>query len=575
MTEEEQKLALFRDLGYDPNKKKELPKTIAPFLAGAGQGVVSDFADEIYGAGKSLLPQSLGGTDYETGRDEARQYFQSLQQENPEAYTAGNITGAIGQNFVPGLGVVGKGKTIANILKSGGLGALQGLGASEGQTIGDIAQDTAFGGATGLVFGGAGEGLAKGGSYLAGKAGNVRDALVKKIAGEGVGSASERAILNVGAGLSPDQYNAIVSNPQAIAAAATDPLEKVAKDLVETRYNPLREAGNYKYQEAFSKLRDSIDPEQGAISKTDLLDQLGKIKNSTEFDLDEGGKKVFQQLESSINKAYPNSDAFLSEKTLETLKNAVGGKVKNWNKLTQDPEVETAWKTARGIINSHLKNNPEYEAAMIPVRQYTESLQNLKKNYGLERIFNETGESSVRPTDLTKTRLKQLMNREVQAEDLARVEDLFKGIPEDIAGRNIGDRVSARRLYEQTSAGAPQGSAQTNLGADVGRAVVGAGLGYAATEDPYAAVAFGGGAGALGGRILDKYGQQGARSYLLRKYGNAVGQGSSQGLERLGASKFAPVLEAAIKRGPQAYAVQDYILSQKDPEYRKIKGEQR
>jgi hypothetical protein len=101
-----------------------------------------------------------GAKDYERIRDEYINKDNALKKSNPIPYGFGNVVGAIGSSFLPGLNTlnavrVGKGLTRAeklgviakNISKSGVSGGLQGLGYSEG---GDVSKDVASGAGLGV-----------------------------------------------------------------------------------------------------------------------------------------------------------------------------------------------------------------------------------------------------------------------------------------------------------------------------------------------------------------------------------------------------------------------------------------
>ena len=129
---------------------------------GLAQGASMGFSDEIVGGVEALWDKAVNGDEqslkelYQKHRDESRAANKAASEANPVSYGAGQVGGAIGTAFVPGLGG-------ANITKLGALGATQGLGSSEADlTEGDLsgaARDTAIGGATGLAIGGAGKAI--------------------------------------------------------------------------------------------------------------------------------------------------------------------------------------------------------------------------------------------------------------------------------------------------------------------------------------------------------------------------------------------------------------------------------
>lgn len=95
----------------------------------AMQGVTYNFADEIEAAVRSVLPESLGGGEYEQIRNELRQKLSAYKEANPgEALTyevAGALVPAIGMMAVPGLQGGGAAR-LAAIAGTEGLGSYLG-----------------------------------------------------------------------------------------------------------------------------------------------------------------------------------------------------------------------------------------------------------------------------------------------------------------------------------------------------------------------------------------------------------------------------------------------------------------
>ena len=93
------------------------------------QGVTYNFADEIEAAVRSILPESLGGGEYEDIRNELRQKLSAYKEANPgEALTyelAGALVPAIGMMAVPGL-QGGGAVRLATIAGTEGLGSYLG-----------------------------------------------------------------------------------------------------------------------------------------------------------------------------------------------------------------------------------------------------------------------------------------------------------------------------------------------------------------------------------------------------------------------------------------------------------------
>lgn len=137
------------------------PSGLESGIRGLAQGASFDFADEITG-GLESAAGSLGlvpDKTYEQARDESRAAYQAAQKANPIEYGAGQVGGAIGTMFIPGLNVA-KGATLGGTALRAGLtsaaqGGLTSLGASEEDNIGGLARDTLVGAGIGGLIGGA------------------------------------------------------------------------------------------------------------------------------------------------------------------------------------------------------------------------------------------------------------------------------------------------------------------------------------------------------------------------------------------------------------------------------------
>ncbi len=150
-------------------------------LRGLASGASLGFADEIAGGAEALWEAAKGnpaefGKLYEQARNESRAAYKSAQDANPATYGIGEVGGALGTMFVPGLNVA-KGASLA---KTAGAAALQGgamgVGGSQAESVADVALDGLKGAAVGGAGGAAGYGLAKAASAVPGmfhKAGNL------------------------------------------------------------------------------------------------------------------------------------------------------------------------------------------------------------------------------------------------------------------------------------------------------------------------------------------------------------------------------------------------------------------
>lgn len=187
----------------------EAPGVLESAALGAGQGLSFGFGDEIYGAAKFLASGGRKGS-YTAARDAARERIHAAEEAHPIASTVGTVAGGF---LMPG-GVLKGGATLgAKALAGAGMGALGGLGNSEGKDVGEIGGDVLRSAAVGgvlfpvvstvasKVIAGAPERAVKRivGDITDGATATKRDRLIGGLVREG-GEAAEGAVAKVGAG---------------------------------------------------------------------------------------------------------------------------------------------------------------------------------------------------------------------------------------------------------------------------------------------------------------------------------------------------------------------------------------
>jgi len=176
------KAAEFNPDSYLDKKNNPVPKTSGgtSLLRGAAQGASFGFADEIAG-GLGAASDYIAGNDgtftdqYAKNRDESRAAYDKAQKDNPGLYTTGEVGGAVGSAFLPGLGWANaaKGATVAGRIGTAALaGGLSGAGMSTAtptnspESLKQFVTDTATGAATGAAFQGTGDAVGKAASKM-------------------------------------------------------------------------------------------------------------------------------------------------------------------------------------------------------------------------------------------------------------------------------------------------------------------------------------------------------------------------------------------------------------------------
>jgi len=151
--------------GFDkPNSTEESqePGKVQSALLGSLQGATLGFADEGEAGVRSILPESVGGGNYEDLIKDIRQRYKSAEETNPLSYTGGELAGGLATVAIPGLGAANEAKGLAqagNMLRAGAIaGGLSSLGGREDsklsvQAAEDAAKSAAIGGGIGLGLG--------------------------------------------------------------------------------------------------------------------------------------------------------------------------------------------------------------------------------------------------------------------------------------------------------------------------------------------------------------------------------------------------------------------------------------
>lgn len=116
---------------------------------GVAQGLSLGFADEITGGIESLFTDK----SYEQARDESRAAYEQAEEANPLSYGAGNIAGAVGTAVVAPLGAA---SLAGRIGAAATMGGVAGIGSSEAEGS-ELARDAAKGAVLGGAFQGIGE----------------------------------------------------------------------------------------------------------------------------------------------------------------------------------------------------------------------------------------------------------------------------------------------------------------------------------------------------------------------------------------------------------------------------------
>lgn len=349
---------------------------------GLAQGASLGFADEIAGGAEALLDKAQGSEQdlselYKKHRDESRAAYGRAKKANPKSYGTGEIGGAIGTAFIPGLGAA-NGAKIATIAGKAALqGGIAGVGMSDEEDATGIARDAARGAVLGGVTGAAGGALANGVSYVA-KNG------IKKATDKVADKLSDFAELRAA--------NALGATKRALNKQGLDKIKSLGRGaLDEGIISPL--AGTDKMAEraalikarggrAMGEVYDAIDDK--AASTFNPLEVAGKVddKLAPEFRTPIN-KGETAQLENTLESILQRGDKNISLRDAQKLKQEIGS-VAYPKGFTKDvtPKVQMA-RDAYSIVNQAIDDAASNGAKTIEQDGLQELLKKGKKDFGL------------------------------------------------------------------------------------------------------------------------------------------------------------------------------------------------
>lgn len=460
---------------------------------------------------KSDLIEGLANTptSYELVRDRVRAEQEQAKAQHGGAYMAGDIAGGVA------------GSVAGNILLPGGgafargaaEGAIGGLGNSEADLLhGDVAgaaRDAAVGGLVGTAASGVGAGLGWVGGKILGKTPGVLEGLAQGRAVKAATGQNKRALSKmVEAGeLGLD----------------TGTVERVGSDLL-----------------------DEGVVSAGASSR-DILQRAAERKEAW-------GKTIGETLD------------YLDNATPEGMALDVG-------RLADEME--------QALVVPGLTGTPGKRQTAARLAEYIQTLREQPNSLSALDAFKRALDEDINyaKVDMPAAsqallRMRSMLNRAIEgkADEVAaaigdpEIAQLFKEAKAVFSSMAIGERVAKNQVSAQAS---NRLVAPSDYAAGIGGAVLNAASGGAALP----AMAAGAGMAAAH-KVVRTRGNQVAAAALRGLSGNALLRGVAEKAPEL-LGKFSGPIAAAIARGAQgddaALSAVDYVLQQRDPEYRAMK----
>lgn len=522
------------------------PSELESLVRGAAQGATFGFSDELTGALESLLTDKT----YEQARDESRQNYDKAQNANPLSYGTGEIGTAIGMSLIPGVGIIHAGRgatTAARVGMAAAQGGLTGAGLSDEDSVEGVLKDSAKGATIGAAFQGIGEKvispvLNKAGSFVTNKLSGLAD---------DSGDLATQALKKIGkvaADIPESDTARYLNNPKAVNSSMS--IGELGEDLLKTTdaSDSLISQMHKRASDLSSNAWSTLNPDS-SISKSSIKQAIADIQDGLLTDgvlLGDNQARAFQKLNQLAQQfdQLPNS---IPEPTMKRVIQALDANI-NWN----DPNgkvVNEALRDVRGFVDGVLKEqNPAYKMAMESTEEVSKAIQTVKSAFqnrqnpesfdkfikSVKNLNNKSEHSSVgQALDKIKQHTgfdlrEQILNSQAKS---SFAKDTTNGSRKTLTGALIGSGA---------------GSMMGPLGATVGGAIGGA---AGATGDKFSGVIF--------KQILD--GKISADA-ALDKIAPSLG-------------KFYSPLKEAAKRGNNSLAATHFILSQRDPEYRKLINE--
>lgn len=485
------------------------------------------FAGAIAGAGKAAMDAITGvrgplapggkfsdiGDDYRQARDSFTGDARKAADANPGTALAANIAGGITNPLFKGA------NSLPKVMAASGA---QSLGMSDADLTRGEFKGAAIDSGIGMGAGALGYGVGK---------------AIPKL-WDGVKYFGKKGFTNLG----PTE-EAI----SARLAGKAQPDAKTYSELGEKMSGTLKSLGK-QTKELDGVAWQTLSPDQN-IPKAYVTNALDESLNS----LGVQGKVVGaadKQVSGALN-ALKEDIAGLSDNVSERdLKSLIKKMDENidWDDQSRN-KLNQVLQNVRMHFDKTLKfRNKSYKTAMEPVAERSNLLDEVKRLFNFR---NEPGKG-LRPTDTTASKMQSSLkdNKAITQEKL---EQLKKFTGDDF--ENLANDFRMSQQFEKTGA---QGSKRTVLGAGVGSLI-------GTAVSPGVGSAVGGGLGAAAGSTMDQYGGKMVGkmidSYL--KAGNSKAFG-----------KFAPVIQKAAAKGPEALAVVSAVLSD-NKEFQAIVGNEK
>lgn len=516
-------------------------------IEGLGQGATLGYGNELAAAleqvtfpvASFLTGQDVQADPYLEARDKYEARTKQLEAENPGSYMAGNIGGAIASGIATSPLTAIKGATGAKkLLDAARIGALQGAAMDVDNKKGEYSlgakdrlQNMAIGGVLGGVFQGATNlmnkapvALADTAEGLAARALGAERGTIKSIGYDKVKQAG-RTALDEGV-LSP--------------FASTEDLA--------TRVSALKQKGG----EAMGDVYKAID--EAGVSTFNPLDEAVNVeKKIGDFYKSPINRGEAKQFENTIESMLMRGDKNIPISEAQALKEELG-KVANWKNNINITEKEKMARDAYKVVSEGIDRAVESGSQQLNTPGLLEKLKQGKdifsKTSTMEKLLENKQASE------SGNKLMGLTDWELAGGGLA---GTLAGVATGGAGvLATGGALLAKKGFEKY--GAQSGAllldkiSKTLLKSPQWMKV--------AKDNPQVFNQF-------VTQMASQMGEQNPQQSNVAT-GTRPLKNKEEILQKTGGSKYAQVMQKAAEKGGESLAAANYVLSQRDPEYRKI-----
>ncbi len=506
---------------FAPPTKEEMAMLSGPTsklesgARGLAQGASMGFSDELTGA----LESALTDKSYEQARDEARANNAKAKKDNPLSYGAGEVGGGVATALIPGMNIA-KGASLGKAVLQGGLqgagmGGAYGLGNSEADNVRDMALDTGKGALVGGTIGAAAGALTP-------VAGKFKDYLGNKLRG----GAEDLAVNATGAtGVQSSKF-ADDAGRQLLDRKMVRPFDN-SKNISDRLTGEMTKA-NSMIDDALK----GLDAQGATANVDDIVAKLEAKASSLDADPSQAG--VARQLRSMIDDIYKSGNSEVSLSAAEQTKRGFSKKAGNW----MDPEVGQAGKKA------YLGYRDEVERAALEANpKLGQMFKDGKETYGLLSPIQEAAE---------RRALQQNQSPWGGLGDMAAA----------AVGSASGGPITALPAVAAKKVLFPRLTSTAAVGMDAMSNVLlkSPAMTHMLEKNPAVFNAF---ANRMRGQM------QKTKPPRSAEQQNTLPDKTSL-IEKTQGSKYGQVLQNAAQKGDQSFAAAHYVLSSRDPNYRKL-----